>query len=142
MSALRPGVAAQDVARHDQHARRAEAALQRVTFVELPAQHLHRRIGAQPFQRLHRAAVAHHRERQAGAGGLAVHHHGAGAAGAVLAAEMRRGQPAAVAQEIGQRLPRLDVVGDLHAIELDGDGCHWARISRTARRMVAVCIRV
>ena len=72
---------------------------------------------------------------------IAVHHHGAGAAGAVLAAEMRRGQPAAVAHEIGQRLTRLDVVADLHAIQFDGDRCHWARMSRTARRMFAVCIR-
>ena len=102
---------------------------------------VHHRIVAQPFQRLTERpsdiTASVRQERVA----IAVHHHGAGAAGAMLAAEMRRGQPAAVAQEVGQRLTRLDVVGDLHAIQLDGDRCHWARMSRTARRMFAVCIR-
>ena len=71
----------------------------------------------------------------------AVHHHGAGAAGAVLAAEMRRGETAALAQEVGERLARLDVVRDLRAIELEGDGDHCARHLAMARRIVAVCIR-
>ena len=36
---------------------------------------------------------------------------------------------------------RLDLVVDLHAIQFDGDRGHWARMSFTARRMFAVCIR-
>ena len=138
---IRARMPLQDVARHDQHARRAEAALQGVALVEMPAQQRHHRIAAQPFERHDRAAVGHDGERQARARRNAVHHHGAGAAGAMLAAEMRRGEPAAVAQEVGQRLTRLHVIVDLHAIQFDGDRCHWARMSRTARRMFAVCIR-
>ena len=76
--------------------------------MEVPAQQLHQRVVAQAFERADRAAVAHHGKSDARARRLAVHHHRAGAAGAVLAAEMRGGQPAAVAQEVGQRLPRLD----------------------------------
>ena len=58
-----------------------------------------------------------------------------------LAAQVRRGKPAAVAEEVGQRLARLDLVVDLHAIQFDDDRSHWARMSFTARRMFAVCIR-
>jgi hypothetical protein len=52
---------------------------------------------------------------------------------------MRGGQSAAVAQEIGKRLPWFDVVGDLDAVHFEADRSH--RISRTARMMLAVCIR-
>ena len=62
---VRLGQAPQDIARHDQHAGRAKSALQRVTFVEMPAQHFHRWIVAQPLKREDRASVAHHRQRQA-----------------------------------------------------------------------------
>ena len=133
----------QDVARHDQHARRAEAALQGVALVEMLAQHFHRRIVCAALERLNRAAVAHDRKSQARARGLSIHSDRAGAAGAVLAAEMRRGQPAAIAQEIGQRLTRLHVIGDLRAIQFDGSAEFiWLRMSRTARRTVDVCNRV
>ena len=49
-----------------------------------------------------------HREHQAGARAAAVDQHRAGAAHAVLAAEMRAGEAELVAQEIGERQPGLD----------------------------------
>ena len=48
------------------------------------------------------------RERQAAARGAAVDQHRAGAADAVLAAQMRAGQLQLLAQEVGEMLPRLD----------------------------------
>ena len=60
-----------------------------------------------------------HREHQAGAHRLAVDQHGAGAADAVLAADMGAGEPQLVAQAIGQRQARLDVDADLLAVDLE-----------------------
>ena len=54
------------------------------------------------------APVRLHGEHQAGTGSLSVHQHRAGAAYAVLAAEMGAGEPELVAQEIGERDPRFD----------------------------------
>ena len=53
-------------------------------------------------------AVALHREREAAAHDRAVEQHRAGAAHAVLAADMAAGQPERLAQEIDQRGARLD----------------------------------
>ena len=53
-----------------------------------------------------RAAVGLHRQHQAAAHDLAVHAHGAGAAHAVLAADVRAGQAQLLAQEIHQVLAR------------------------------------
>ena len=64
------------------------------------------------------AAVGLHREHQAGAHRRAVDDHGAGAAHAVLAADMGAGQPQIVAQAIRQRQPRLDLDLDLLAVDL------------------------
>ena len=49
-----------------------------------------------------------HGEHQAGAHAVAVDQHRAGAAHAVLAADMRAGEPERVAQEIGEQQARLD----------------------------------
>ena len=54
-------------------------------------------------------AVGLHRQHQAGARRAAVDQDGAGAADAVLAAEMRAGQPELVADEIGERPADLDL---------------------------------
>ena len=54
-------------------------------------------------------AVGLHREHQAGARRAAVEQDGAGAADAVLAAEMRAGEPELVAHEIGERHAHLDL---------------------------------
>ena len=56
---------------------------------------------------------------QAGAHGAAVELHGAGAADAVLAADVRAAQAERVAQEVGQQQPVVDVLA--HAAAVDGE---------------------
>ena len=53
-------------------------------------------------------AVGLHGEHEAGAHRLVVDDHGAGAADAVLAADMRAGLSAVLADGVDQRAPRLD----------------------------------
>ena len=57
------------------------------------------------------SAVGLHREHQAGAHRLAVDQHRAGAANAVLAADMRAGLAAILADGVDQRPARLDANG-------------------------------
>ena len=64
---------------------------------------------AQRLDGAHRPPVGLHREHQARAHGLAVDLHRARSADAVLAADVRAGQPEVVAQEVGQQRARLDV---------------------------------
>ena len=109
--------ARQKFLRADQHARRAEAALQRVAALERRLQ-----IGdgagiRQAFDGLDLGAVALHRENEAAAHDRAVEPHRAGAAHAVLAADMGAGERKIVAQEIDQRLARFDPRGNILAVD-------------------------
>ena len=63
-----------------------------------------------------------HGEHQAGAHRLAVDDHGAGAADAVLAADMGAGLAAVLADGVGQRAARLDGDGVIAAVDGEGDG--------------------
>ena len=101
----------------------------------------------EPFDGANFLALGLHAEHQAGADRLAVDQHGAGAADAVLTAEMGAGQPAIVAQHVGQRPARLDrdrvgstVDGEIDA-ELASHGpmlppCGAARESVAALRAI------
>src|SRR5215475_7899156 len=131
----------QNVPRHDQHAGRAEAALQGMAFVKVAPEHLQDRIVPQPFKGDDGAAVAHHGEHEARPRRLAVDEDRAGPAGAVLAAEMCRDQAAALAHEIGEAFARLDPPRHLGAVDLDLHVDHHACSSLTARRTLAVCSR-
>ena len=62
----------------------------------------------QALDRLDRAAVGLDGEDEARADGGAVEADGAGAADAVLASDVRAGQPEAVAQEVGEQQAGLD----------------------------------
>src|SRR5439155_17977363 len=138
---LRAGAAAANqVARADQHARRAEAALHRVAAMEAVAQGGDDRIGGEAFEAVDLALVAGNRQRQAGTRRLAVDQHRAGAAYAVLAAEMGRGQVVPVAQKIGERQARRDILGEVGTVEAEADAGHaqaWiiARNAATAWRL-------
>ena len=100
----RIGIVAQQLDQRRQNARRAEAALQAVIVAERLLQRMQRvGIGRDAFDGHDLVAVGLHREHQAGARRIAVEQDGAGAAHAVLAAEMRAGEAQPMAQEIGQR---------------------------------------
>ncbi len=98
----------QRVRRQHQEARRAEAALQAVVIDEGLLQRMQRLAIGEPFDGADLPAVGLDREHQAGADRLAVEDDGAGAADAVLAADMGAGLAAVVADRIDQRLARLD----------------------------------
>ena len=76
-----------------------ERLLQRIELIAL----------REPFDRLNRAAVGPHRELAARIHRLAVEQHGAGAALAAVAADLRAGQPEVIAQRFGQRPAILDL---------------------------------
>src|SRR5205085_9911832 len=85
-----------DVARGDQHSRRAVAALQRVLGGERGAQLRHHRILGEALDRAHLGAFAGEREGDARSCRRAVDLERAGAAHAVLAAEVGAGESGAL----------------------------------------------
>ena len=70
----------------------------------------------QAFDGLDDGAVALHGEGQTAADDFAIEQDGAGAADAVLAADMGAGERQIVAQKIDQRLARLDAGGHRLAV--------------------------
>src|SRR3954466_14651663 len=85
-------VDAQEVQRGDQHARRAEAALQSVMLMEGRLQWMQRAASRDPLDGDDVGAIGLHGEHDARARGLAVEEDRAGATGAVLATDMRPGE--------------------------------------------------
>src|SRR6267378_2500193 len=89
-----------------QHARRAEAALQRVLLVESLLQRLQLAGIRKTLDGIHLAAVRLHGEHQAAAHDVAVDPHRACAAHPVLAADVRAGQSQFLPQKIHKVLAR------------------------------------
>ena len=104
--------AGEQVVGGDQDARGAEAALERVVALERVLQRREHRVARERLDRLDGRAVGLHREQAAGAHRDAVEPHGAGAADAVLAADVGAGEAEAVPEEVGQEQARLDVLDD------------------------------
>ena len=88
-----------------------EGALQRIEFVAV----------GKAFDGADLLALRLHREHQTGAHRIAVHQHRAGTADAVLAADMRAGLTAILADGIGQRAARLDAHGVRPAVDVQRD---------------------
>ena len=107
----------QRVGGEHQEARRAVAALQPVMRDERLLQRMQLAAVRQPLHGAYLLALRLHREHQARAHRLAVDDHRAGAADAVLAADMRAGLPAIVADGVDQRLARLDADGVVAAVD-------------------------
>ena len=107
-----------DVPRRDQHPRGAESALQRVVARERLAQRPPGGVVSESFDGHHGRALAGVRPGDARSDRLPVHQHRAGAAHAVLAAEVGAGQVQVVAQELGE----LRAVRDAGAARLSVDG--------------------
>ena len=109
MSRARQLLAARDeLVGGQQHAGRAEAALRGVARDELALQFGKLAAVGHAFDGVDGLAGNLRRQRQAAARRAAVDQHRAGAANAVLAAEMRAGQLQLLPQEIRQMLARLD----------------------------------
>ena len=107
--------------RRDEHAGGAEATLQRVAPLERILQ-----VGdgagiRYTLDRLDFGAVALHREHEAAAHHRAVDAHRAGAADALLAADMAAGEAEVIAQEIDQGLARLDALAHGLAVHAQTD---------------------
>src|SRR6202051_3384769 len=117
----RVGIVAQKLDQRGQDARRAESALQTVMLVERLLQRVQGAVvNSDALDRQDLVPVGLHREHQARSRRIAVEENGAGAAHAVLAAEMGAGQAELMAQEIRQRHPHRH--GGFMALAVDGDG--------------------
>src|SRR3954469_225211 len=114
--------------RHED-ARGAEAALQRVLLMERLLKRVQILVG-EALDRADARPAGLDGKRQAGADRLAVELDRARAAGALLAADLGPGQPA-LADEVGERGPRLDVAGVRHAVDQQRDP-HVASIASRA----------
>src|SRR5262249_3142536 len=101
--------------------RRAEPALQRMMLDERALYRVQLIAVGETFDRADALALGLDREHQAGPYRLVVEDHRARAADAVLAADMRPGQPAFVADDIDQRLSRLDTNGGIMTVDIELD---------------------
>ena len=93
---------------HD-HAGRAESALQAVLLPEALLQRVQFAVRGQPLDGRHLAAVGLHRKHRAGLRAAAVDEHGARAALARVAADVRAGQVQLFAQEVHEQRARFDL---------------------------------
>ena len=116
----------EQVARRHQDAGSAEAALERVVLPEGRLQRRQLAVSGEPLHRLDPRAVHLRREHEAGANGGAVDPDRAGAADAVLAADVRAPQPQLMAQEVREQQPRLHLLAAEPAVDLDRDRNHGA----------------
>src|SRR5581483_11092773 len=103
------GVVVEELDGAEDHAWRTEAALQRVALLEGALQRVELAVVCQAFYCGDLGAVRLDGQHQAGSHALAIHQDRAGAAHAVLAADVGARQLQVVAQEVGQRAARLDV---------------------------------
>src|SRR5215210_560009 len=134
--AVGTGMLAQVCVHRHEEARRAEAALERMGLVERALERVQAGVAGEPLDGGERAAVRLDREHQAGADGLAVELHGAGAADALLTAHLRAGEAGAMPDEVRQQRARLDLA--LVAALVDLHAHPHARASSMARRASSV----
>src|SRR3990172_8533428 len=93
----------------EHHPRRAIAALQRVVVVERLLDRVQDAVGGEPFDRRELGPVRLDSEHGAGLHGLAVEQHRAGAARRGVTADVRAGQPEALAEHVDEQLARLEL---------------------------------
>ena len=83
-------------------------------------------VRREPFDRPHLGPVELDGKQEAGANGRPVHPHRARAADAVLAADVRAGEPERVPEEVGGEQARLDHLAVAAAVDGDFDRGHAA----------------
>src|SRR5438105_12186066 len=108
--------------RSGNHARRAEPALQGMMLAERRLQWRESLVVREPFDGDHLGALRLYGKHEARAYGSPVDDDGAGAAHAMLAADMRASQPQMMAQAIGERQPRLDLDHDFLSVDFKSHG--------------------
>ena len=134
--------AGEQVVGGDQDAGRAEAALERVMALEGLLERREQRIAGERFDRLHLRAVDLDGEHAAGAHRDAVEPHRARSADAVLAADMGSREAQAMAEEVAQEEPRLDLLDDDPPVHGQRDPGHAARSqARSTARSTSVPVR-
>ena len=109
----------QEVDRRHDHAGSAEAALQAVLLPEALLKRVQVAVLREPLDRDHLGAVGLDGEDRAGLGAAAVDEHGAGAALAGIAADVRAGEIQLLAQKMHQQRARLRL--RLPGFTVDGD---------------------
>src|SRR3954467_8461453 len=95
--------------------------------IECLADCRHQVVALIALDRPNLCAVSRDRQCDAGADRFSVHQNGAGAANAVLAADMRSRQQALVANKIGKRKPVIHRMGYSLAVDADIDRRHVAK---------------
>src|SRR2546423_737083 len=110
-------IAVQKRPRGHDHARRAEAALEAVFLHEAHLHGVELSVLLHVLDGAHLVAASHRGEHGARLHGLAVHEHGAGAAVAGVAAPVGAGEAQVLAQEVDEQQARLDLLGDLLAVD-------------------------
>src|SRR3712207_769863 len=100
-----PPLLAQEVVGGHQEAGRAEPTLQAVVLPERLLDGVQLVAGGQALDRGELGSVGLDGEQQAGPDRFTVHQHRAGAAHAVLAADVRAGEAEVLAEEVGERVP-------------------------------------
>src|SRR5512135_2390708 len=109
----------EEVARRQDHARRAEAALEAVLLAERLLHGVELPVRREALDRRDLRAVGLDREHRAGLDGLAVEEHGARSALARVAADVGPGQAQRLPEVVDEEQPRLDLVAAAGAV--DGD---------------------
>jgi hypothetical protein len=84
-------------------------------------------VRGEPFDGLRGATIGLHRQQQAGSNRGSVEPDGAGAANAVLAADVCPGEPERVPKEVREQEPWLDLLTVGPAVDGELDGDHAAR---------------
>ena len=107
-------------------------------LAEGTAQPGHQPVIVEAFDGAHFRPVAGDRVGDAGAGDLAIDLDGAGAADAMLAADMRAGQQEMLAQEVGEMRARRDLGADRFAVHGEVHRRHDACAFSTARLSAAM----
>src|SRR5262245_23352517 len=103
------------------------------------AQAGHQRVVVEALDGADAGAVAGHRIGDAGAGDLAVDLHRAGAADAVLAADVGASEQKLLAQEVGKMRARSHIGLDGLAVDGEGDAGHASNTCWMARRTAVAC---
>jgi hypothetical protein len=121
------------------HARRAEAALQRVMLAKGLLQRREVMVVGESFDRHDLAALGLHREHQTRAHRCVIDNDGAGAAHTMLATNMGSGEAEHMTQAIRQRHPRLDFDLDFFAVDFKSDwhARPWMRLITSCERPLA-----